>query len=233
MHRNRVGFTLIEILIVITILLVIMGVLVASFSGVFSKSEQAQTVATVETLKTNLNSFNSAWGRYPPSNLMDLSALTDAVNLQETNPTNRGIEAMVLALRSGLERGPYMDAPLFGSDEARTNIDNDRCLPDVFDAEMLDIPQGESTDLFEIVDHWGNPFVYIDIQAVINGTVDDTIMLGNGDTIKITALDCQEKLRHPTTGQYPQGFVLWSFGEDQKNDYGRGDDITSWDKYED
>ncbi|MHC4839732.1 MAG: type II secretion system protein [Planctomycetota bacterium] len=231
-HRNRLGFTLVEILVVVGILLIIVAVLAASFSGVFSKSDETQTQATIETLKTNLNSFNAAWGIYPPSNLNDLGQQTGASNLQELNATNRGIETMLLALRSGLERGPYIDGPLFADDEVRMNLDADRVLPDTFDAEFLDIPQSESTDLFEIVDRWGNPLVYIDVQAVINGTVDESIVMGNGDTVKITATECQEKLRHPTTGQYPQGFVLWSFGEDQKNDYGRGDDLTSWDKYE-
>lgn len=231
-RQHNIGFTLIEIMVVIAILLVIMGVLVTSFSGVFSKSEEVETVATITTLKSNIDSFNQAWGVYPPSDLNDLSLLTDANSLREVNSTNRGIEALVLALRSGRERGPYLDMPMFGDDMRRVNLDNDRCLPDAFDASILDIPASESSDLFEIVDKWGNPFVYINIDDVRNGKVDETIMLGNGDTVQINAQACQEELGHPATGQYPKGYVLWSFGEDQKNDYGRGDDITSWDKYE-
>ncbi len=230
-HKHR-GFTLIELMIVIGIILLLMSVLVVSFTGVFKSSEEAQTTATIETLKTNLASFNSAWGRYPASNLNDLGSRNNFLSLQDPNATNQGNEAMVLALRSGLERGPYLDVPLFNNDELRTNLDNDRCLPDALSPEMLDI-DSENSDLFEIVDRWGNPFVYINTGDLKNSSFRDIIMKGDGSTEVNDPQLCLEKLRHPITGGYPQGFVLWSFGEDGINDYGRGDDLTSWAKYED
>lgn len=231
-RRGRHGFTLIELLIVIGIIVLLVGVLVVAFGGVFGKRDAARATATIETLKANIASYENRWGQAPPGTLQALGDLTRTLNLLENNDTNRGNETMVLALRSRREGGPYLDQNLFGDSARVGNLDGDTFLADALAANALDLPDTASTDLFEVLDPWGNPFIYVNIQDVRAGTVMDKITLIDGTVLEITAQECQEKLRHPVTGDYPLGFALWSVGENGINEYGRGDDITSWPKYE-
>jgi prepilin-type N-terminal cleavage/methylation domain-containing protein len=230
---GRRGFTLIEIMVVIGIILLLAAVLLVSFSGVFSKSKKAQTTATIETLKTGVEGYQNRWGRPPPSNLRDLGALVGYPSLADPNNQNLGIETLVLALRSRREQGPYMDGPLMQDDKRRTNLDNDSFLDEAGAEDFLNIEQGSANDLFEIVDAWGNPLVYIDATTLMQGNFKYNVTLADGSTTSIDATEAQNALRHPTTGQFPTGYVIWSFGENGENEYGRGDDITSWPKYED
>jgi len=227
------GFTLVEIMVVVAIIILLASVLLVSFSGVFSKSENAQATATIETLKSNIANFQSAWGPAPPGNLQDLGTLVGYPALTDPNKDNVGIEALVLALRSKRERGPYLDGPLFQDDERRTNLDIDSVLESACAPRYLDIEDGTSRELFEIVDPWGNPFVYIDANSLNLGGFQYNVTKGDGSTVVITATEAQDALRHPVTGAYPTEYALWSFGEDGINDYGRGDDVTSWPKYDD
>jgi prepilin-type N-terminal cleavage/methylation domain-containing protein len=231
-RNSKRGFTLIELMIVIGIILLLVAVIAISFGGVFGKRDEALATATISTLQSNLSSFESKWGVYPPGTLQQLGDLTRTLNLLEVNDTNRGNETMMLALRSRREGGPYLDQKLF-SDAARVgNMDNDTFLADAMAATGLDLPDDASTDLFELLDPWGNPFIYVNINDVRAGLVQDRITLISGETIDITAIECQEKLRHPVTGEFPVGYALWSVGENGINEYGGGDDVTSWAKYE-
>lgn len=231
---RRRGFTLIEIMIVIGIIVILMAVLVVAFSGAFSKSEQAEVTATIQTLKTNIDSYSARWGTAPPSNMQDLAALMMPNQvLAAPNKENEGIETLILALRSRKENGPYLDVPLFADDKRRTNLDMDMVVESALTPQALDIEVGTSRDLFEFVDPWGNPLVYVNIVELRNGRLDQNVTLGNGTQVRITAQEAQDALRHPTTGAYPSDYALWSFGPDGINQYGRGDDITSWPKYED
>ncbi|MCB9893208.1 MAG: type II secretion system protein [Planctomycetes bacterium] len=232
MRHSNSGFTLIEILVVVGIIILLAAVLLVSFSGVFSKSKEAQTKTTIETLKANVESFQAKWGVPPPSNLSELGLLTQYPALADPNKDNIGIEALVLALRSRREQGPYLDMPLLNDEKRRTNLDGDTVLEEAAAPEHLDLEDGSARELFEIADAWGNPLVYVDIKTVRAGNFSYDVLLADGSRTRIDATALQDALRHPVTGQYPTGYVIWSFGEDGVNDYGRGDDITSWPKYE-
>ena len=227
---RRSGFTLVELMIVIAVVVLLMAVLVASFTGVFSSRDKGIAKSTIEMLKANISSYEARWGAPPPSTLSQLGTLSRVPDLVDVNQTNTGIEAMVVALRSNREGGPYLDADLLANDERRTNLDADEMLPEVLAPEAMDI-EG-SPELFELVDPWGNPYVYLNMTDIRQGTIEEEIILADGSTIELDVTRMQELFKHPVTGQYPKGYVLWSFGEDGVNDYGRGDDITSWPKYD-
>ena len=229
---RRSGFTLIEILVVVAIIIMLAAVLLVSFSGVFSKSKEAQTKTTIETLKANIESYQARWGIPPPSSLNELGLLTGYPALANPNKDNVGIESLVLARRSKREQGPYLDVPLLNDEKRRANLDVDTVLEAAIGPDALDLEEGSARDLFEIVDAWGNPLVYIDIKTVRMGDFQYDVTLADGNRTTINATECADALRHPVTGQYPTSYVIWSFGEDGINNYGRGDDITSWPKYE-
>jgi prepilin-type N-terminal cleavage/methylation domain-containing protein len=232
MIARRRGFTLIEILIAVSIIILLAAVLIVSFSGAFSKSRQAQTTTTIETLKSNIETFKSRWGIPPPANLNELGALVGYPAVADPNKSNIGIESLVLALRSRREQGPYLDPGLLQDDTRRLNLDVDSALEAALGQNYIDIDPAESRELFEIADAWGNPLVYIDMKTVQRGNFELEITQADGTTARLDATECQNALRHPTTGALPTEYVIWSFGEDGINQYGLGDDVTSWPKYE-
>jgi prepilin-type N-terminal cleavage/methylation domain-containing protein len=228
-HR---GFTLVELMVVIGIIVLLASVLVISFSGVFSKSDNAQATATIRTLESNIANFEARWGVPPPSNLNDLGVLVGYPALTDPNKENVGIESLVLALRSGREGGPYLDDTLLQDDRRRANLDIDTVVEAVTAPRYLDLEEGSSRDLFEILDPWGNPYVYIDQTSLQTGGFEHNVTLADGSITIIKVTEAQNALRHPVTGAFPSGYALWSFGENGINEYGRGDDVTSWPKYE-
>jgi prepilin-type N-terminal cleavage/methylation domain-containing protein len=228
-HR---GFTLVELMVVIGIIVLLASVLVISFSGVFSKSDNAQATATIKTLESNIANFEARWGVPPPSNLNDLGVLVGYPALTDPNKENVGIESLVLALRSGREGGPYLDDTLLQDDRRRANLDIDTVVEAVTAPRYLDLEEGSSRDLFEILDPWGNPYVYIDQTSLQTGGFEHNVTLADGSITIIKVTEAQNALRHPVTGAFPSGYALWSFGENGINEYGRGDDVTSWPKYE-
>jgi len=65
MKRNA-GFTLVEMLVVIVIILVLMGVVFKMTRPSASKQAEAETVAKLERLKAVLEEFYAEYGQYPP-----------------------------------------------------------------------------------------------------------------------------------------------------------------------
>ena len=226
MRTQKQGFTLVEILVVVAIIGLLVSVLAVAVLGPLAKADKAKCEAVIRGLQANIESFQARWATYPPGDAGRLGQLVNSPLLTEQNTTNRGIEALVVALRARVRGGPYIDQALFADDSVRTNYDADS-----FGDDKLDIDGTQ--EFFELVDPWGTPYVYLDINTVMNGKVEDTIQLMDRSTSMLEPGKCAELLRHPTTGMYPVGYVLWSFGPDKKNDYGRGDDITSWPKYAD
>jgi prepilin-type N-terminal cleavage/methylation domain-containing protein len=230
--RNRQGFTLIEVLIVIGIILLLASVLVVAFSGALGQSDRAKTQATIVTLQSNIESFTARWGNPPPCNMAALGQLMGMGALSAPNQTNQGIETLVLALRSQREGGPYLDQALFSDDERRMNYDMDNVTGTAAGERGLDLPEGSSLELYEIVDAWGNPLVYVNINELRQGRSNQTITLIDGTQVQINPTEALDALRHPVTGQFPASYAIWSLGPDGINQYGLGDDITSWSKYE-
>jgi prepilin-type N-terminal cleavage/methylation domain-containing protein len=133
----RRGFTLVELLIVVGIIVVLAAVLVVSFSGVFSKRDDAVAKTTIETLSANLQSYQTKWHSYPVSTLAALTAQTRlSMPVTDPNDTNMGIETLVIALRSKKNGGPYLDATLFGSDDFRKNHDGDELTDNAFEVKV-------------------------------------------------------------------------------------------------
>ncbi|MCA9770345.1 type II secretion system major pseudopilin GspG [Candidatus Dependentiae bacterium] len=65
------GFTLIEILIAVAIVLIMGAVVVPGFMGYMRRARLTSAKSTIGTLETAINQFNADTGKYP-SNLKDL-----------------------------------------------------------------------------------------------------------------------------------------------------------------
>jgi prepilin-type N-terminal cleavage/methylation domain-containing protein len=76
-NRRRAGFTLVEMLVVIVIILVLMGVVFRMTRPAASKQAEAQTVAKLERLKAAIEEYYAEYGQYPPVPYYKNSGIVD------------------------------------------------------------------------------------------------------------------------------------------------------------
>lgn len=197
------GFTLVELLVVITILALLLGMAALNFSDFLGQGDQAATVARIEGLKLYLTQYKTHQGDYPPSRLADLG-VKGGDNLFE------GIEALVVALK-------HKDYAYDGPEEKwLMNLDGDQGTPNV--------TQFANSDLFEVVDAWDNPIVYMrydDYERAHN------YLFTNQDTSVEDEVEVKAATSEKTgTFHDTKSYQLRSAGRDGV--FGNDDDITSY-----
>ena len=144
---NRLsGFSLIEILVVITIIGLLIGLSAGTYSHFVTKGEIAETVSLIEELKTYAMSYSNERGDYPPSSFKNLGIVA-------TDSTNEGIECFVAAIYSKAYREEHPGALRPSSDKHLKNTDEDVAEKNI---TTFGLPR-----LLEYIDSWGNPFIYI------------------------------------------------------------------------
>ena len=142
MNQKSFGFSLIEILVVITII----GLLIAASGGAYQlwvkKAERTKTKAMITELEEYASDYYDRRGDYPPSMLKDLGIATTS------DESNEGIEAFVQALYQKRYDGhrPYSTSDLINTDDDEAN---------------KNISVFERSALFEMKDHWDNPIIYM------------------------------------------------------------------------
>jgi prepilin-type N-terminal cleavage/methylation domain-containing protein len=204
--RSR-GFTLVEMLAVMAIIAVLAGLIVSVSSMAQRRSREKAAQATIVRLRLAAEQYQADFGDYPPTSLRELGAIS-------TNGVNEGIESLLRCLTTRRERGPYLQF----DEKELANTDGDSISRDPCDSVI------ESKELFEIVDPWGNPFIYFHNRDYRGGEKIERYEFADGERPR-----CKP---HPSekTGAFPApgSFVIWSAGPDGKNDDGEGDDIASW-----
>lgn len=194
MNRRSNGFTLIEILVVVSILAVLMGlVTILIFKGQKSKGEFL-TDTTIQQLQTAIEGYKrDIENRYPPMNVGELGRIKRYKGVvTDANQTNESSEVLLVALRH-----PDLRSPI-GDDLPLDNTDNDN---------WTQKPDGMPDVLAkEVVDAWGSPIVYFHKdgydkpQQVVNY---------KGETVDVFAV------KKPDGSFYnPVGFQLISLGPD-------------------
>lgn len=215
MKASKRGFTLIEVLVVVSILGVLMGLVsvLVMRSGEHKRKQEARS--TVKAfLPALIEDFKREFKRYPPVTLIELNKIPAFKNVQlPENDTNTCIELLVVALRHPDFTRPLGDSDLQGSNVFQNTDD------DVFTV----MPPGSPTaDALEICDPWGNPYVYIHKNAYKQSV---TIINKDEEQIEVTA-------RQRKNGQYynPTTFQVICLGPNGKldEDPSLGDDIYNF-----
>lgn len=66
-RRQRPGYTLVEILVVVAIIAILMTILLATIGRVLAYVKEVRTIAEVDNLASAVDSFRQTYGQYPPS----------------------------------------------------------------------------------------------------------------------------------------------------------------------
>ena len=65
--RNRKGFTLIELMIVIAIIIILAAIAIPNYLKMTERAKKARVASDFETLATALEAYRTDWGSYPVS----------------------------------------------------------------------------------------------------------------------------------------------------------------------
>lgn len=69
LSRARRGFTLVELLVVITIIMLLVGLLVVLIRGMVDRSRNAKTTAIVKMLDQGCHEYHTDYGKFPPQDM--------------------------------------------------------------------------------------------------------------------------------------------------------------------
>jgi prepilin-type N-terminal cleavage/methylation domain-containing protein len=206
---KRTGFTLIEILIVVTIIGVLLGLVIPALTIGPKKARIVETSSLIQRIKAALDKYQSDFGDYPPSSIADIGFATNGIN--------DGIESLLICLATKEKEGPYFEP----EEKFLANADNDN-VPLSYNLTWY----FGDRQAREIVDSWGNPLVYFHHRDYENPKSNlQRYELAN----KKYASSVHPK-KSLKTNTFPawDSFQIWSFGPDGANNNGEGDDIVSW-----
>ena len=206
-RRAASGFTLIEVLVVIAIIGILAGLLIPTIVGARNRGYVTATTATIQTMRTALESYQVRFGDYPPTSLA-------AMKVRLPNDLNVGIESAVACLSTTKSGGPYLQAL---PEEQYGNFDKDSLGSNPTSWWFGD------TQLREVLDGWGRPLVYFHNRDYARPG--PFAKVTTGESVEICA-----PAKSPQTGAYhnPMSYQIWSFGADGKNQNGEEDDVGGW-----
>lgn len=216
MRRSQSGFSLIELLVVLTIMATLAGATVVVVNVAGRNQARTTTVSRINNLGAALEQMKGAdlLGGYPPTATVKLvTPGMKPIKIGEQagagNETNVGIETLYIAMnmkgmskvsRSGLD-----------SDEVLDNTDSDKLAELVGDLRV--------DARYEYVDAWGNPLVYIHSRDYDDLEGLDKYLRLDGETVTVKPRTSGK------TGQFyrQNEFQLFSLGPD--GEPGTEDDI--------
>ena len=214
MRRKAAGFTLIEILVVITIIAGLMGLVVAFIGKAGSTRDQVTTTTRIGGLQAAMTAIanKQALAMYPSADLAKLRG-PKGEKVGEMagvpNDTNIGIECLYVAIHLST-----LSIRIDEKDEWFGNTDEDSMASNPTSAGKL--------DLLEYVDAWGNPFAYFSAREYKNSGPVSKYLMADGRTVVVTPHRSEKTGLALNQGTYQ----IFSAGPDLE--FNTEDDIGNW-----
>ncbi len=83
--RNRKGFTLIELMIVIAIIIILAAIAIPNYLKMTERAKKSRVASDFETLATALEAYRTDWGQYPvQTSLAPFGKNTDGSSISST-----------------------------------------------------------------------------------------------------------------------------------------------------
>jgi prepilin-type N-terminal cleavage/methylation domain-containing protein len=114
-HENQKGFSLIELLIVVTIILIIAAIAIPNLMRSKIQANEAAAVETLRTLVTSVVMYSTTYGGYPHA-LSDMGPASGS-----TNGTSAAADLIDSVLASGVKSG-YKFTYTVGSTDPTGNV---------------------------------------------------------------------------------------------------------------
>ena len=125
MMNNRKAFTIVELLIVVTIIALLLGILLPSIAMVRTKAKETAQKAQFATIEMALEAFKQDYGDYPPSDLSGTTTQTYYCGAQKLSEALLGWDLMGFHPNTGWRADGY-DASVGNAsyDPLRTRFTN-------------------------------------------------------------------------------------------------------------
>ncbi len=203
--KKRAGFTLLEMLVVITIIVLLAVILIPNIFGSKKQADISSTKAEIMKIKGMIEQYKNKWGDYPP---------TSIVGFTDPNNLNQGIETLVACLANTSKGGPFLD----WQERRYSNFDDDSTA-----VINLTWRFGDNK-LREITDLWRQPFVYFHARDYVSPGAYASYQ--GSDDLAFSATP--QMSSETSTYHNPEEYQIWSIGPDCENQNGAGDDISNW-----
>ena len=164
------GFTLVELLVVITIICILASLLLPALFSVFDSGRKKTCQVEIQQLEAAISIYEEVYRDFPPSSLKNIGLL-------QNNQINEGIETLVLCLSSTHNNASYFefkDQQLQNTDLDVSPVSLNKLTGSIF----------KNDDLFEIIDPWGNPYIYFHNSQLLDTT--NVSYMIHGEEKKIT-----------------------------------------------
>ena len=201
--RRDAGFTLIEIIVVMAIIVVLVGLVLVSARGILGKGYQRNTEARIRMVEDHLEKYKELTGKYPP----------DGFDSPQKNDQGTKIYGSA-CLQYFLSRPVRVERKIAGRLEIKEHPPIYQFSKGELSAEDADAPGAR-----EIVDGWGTPFHY--------DNTEDGRFEAQSFASHLPEADEDTHPEDPRTGDFivdgknavekpgvqGKGFDLWSHGE--------------------
>ena len=157
---SKKGFTLIEIVTVVTIIVILLGILVPAILSIQKKAKVTQSEVLFIRLINSLTLYRKDNGAYPDVS-GPVSGGDVVINLNNSDQWKRFAEVMALCLPDGSD----IENP---QDNAEIKLANPK-LKRYFDFQLSKLETVAVAD--RLVDAFGNPHIFIVVDADLNGSI--------------------------------------------------------------